>query len=106
MNALTETGLKLSLKPGNKALYDALMRAVSAIFHLNDAGSTAIDIDIRGGKPVLQVDRPPVFVRGVATVTQRVCGTRQRRMVASFHGAQIEWLERETPTPLGEMRCA
>ena len=106
MNAMNETVLQLALKPGNKALYDALLKAIGAIFELNDAGSTALDIDVRGGRPVLRIDRPPTFVRGVATVTQRIGGARERRMVASFHGAQIEWMERELPPPLGEMRCA
>ena len=80
-------------------MYSALTLALSAIFHLDDAGSTVTAIDVRGSRPVLTIDKPPAFVRGVATVTQGVGGARKQRMAANFHGAQIEWTE-PAPSPL------
>lgn len=86
-------------RAGNKHLKAALLIAISAIYHLDDAGSVALDVDVRGGKPVLQVDRPPQFVQGVASMTVVTGGYRQRRMATTFHGAQIEWHEREAIAP-------
>lgn len=109
MNAMTDYDAKThtTLSPGNRVAYAALTAAISAIYHLDDAGCTATDIDLRGGKPILQIDRPPAFVHGVATVTQRVGRARERRMVANYHGAQIEWTERELPPPRQwSPRCA
>ena len=79
-------------------MYSALTLALSAIFHLDDAGCTVTAIDVRGARPVLTIDKPPAFVRGVATVTQGIGGERKQRMAANFHGAQIEWTQ-PAPAP-------
>lgn len=89
----------IKLMRGNRPMYSALTLALSAIFHLDDAGSTVTAIDVRASRPVLTIDTPPAFVHGVATVTQGVGGERTKRMAASFHGAQIEWTE-PAPTPV------
>lgn len=83
------------LSRANGTMYQALTCAISAIYLLDDAGCTVRDIDIRAGKPVLQVDRPPEFVRGAPTMTMRVNDHIERRMAAPWHGGQIEWTERE-----------
>lgn len=88
---------KMTLKAGNLAFYQALTAAITATFHLDDSGCCVLDIDIRGGKPVLRIDRPPAFVRGVPTVVRLRHGIRERRVCANWHGAQIEWLERDRP---------
>lgn len=95
MNAVSVTDVTNTLRAGNRVFYGAMTCAISVLFHLNDAGCAATDIDVRGGKPIFQVDRPPAFIAGVATV-RRCDGTRiERRMVAPFFGGQIEWVERE-----------
>ncbi|HET8898426.1 MAG TPA: hypothetical protein VFN09_06635 [Rhodanobacteraceae bacterium] len=109
MYAMTEPAIagRCTLAAGNRATCDALLAAISAVYHLDDAGCTVLDVELRGGKPVLRIDRPPAFVRGVATVTHRVGRARERRMVAAYHGAQIEWAERELPPPRQwSPRCA
>jgi hypothetical protein len=109
MNAMTieTTELQCTLKPGNKAVYDCLTRAISAIYHLDDAGATALNIELRGAKPIITVDQAPAFVQGVATVTMRHGRNIDRRMAAPYHGAQIEWMERELlPPPSCEVRRA
>lgn len=87
--------MKTLLNPGNAAFHDALNAAATAVAHLDTAGATVRDIDIRGGRPVLRVDRPPAFVRGVATVTCRQGSVRSRLMAAPWLGCQIEWDERD-----------
>jgi hypothetical protein len=109
MNAMTiETPeLQCTLKPGNKAIYDCLTRAIGALYHLDDAGVTALDIELRSSRAVITVDKPPAFVRGVATVTMRQGRNIDRRMAAPFHGTQLEWMEREQlPPPSYEVRRA
>lgn len=88
----------LNLSAGNQPMHAALGCATSAVFHLDDAGSTVTGIAVRCGRPVLTIDHPPKFVHGVATVIQGIGGSRTRRMAASFHGAQIEWSE-DAPAP-------
>lgn len=83
------------LSRANGVVYQALTCAISAIYLLDDAGCIVRDIDIRAGKPVLQINRPPEFVRGAPTMTMRVNDHIERRMAAPWHGAQIEWTERE-----------
>lgn len=90
---------QIHLSRGNRPMYGALTAALSAIFHLDDAGSTVTAIDVRGSRPVLTIDKPPAFVRGVATVTQGIGGERTKRMAANFHGVQIEWTE-PAPAPV------
>ncbi len=83
-----------SLSAGNYAFHAALTAATGALWMLDDAGVTVLDIDVRGGRPVLQVDRPPAFVTGVATVTRRRGETCVRKLAAPYRGVQIEWDER------------
>lgn len=85
---------KHRLSGGNSALKDALSTAIGALFLLDEAGSTIIDIDVRGGTPVLRIDHPPCWVRGVATVRRTVGNHTERLFAAPFHGAQLEWSER------------
>lgn len=83
------------LSRANGVMYQALTCAISAVYLLDDAGCTVRDIDIRAGKPVLQLDRPPEFVRGAPTMTRRAGDHIERRMAAPWHGTQIEWTEHE-----------
>lgn len=94
--AVTVTPIfNVALTPGNRAYNRALCLAISAIHALDAAGSTVIDIDIRGGTPVLRIDQPPAFVRGVASVSCPSGRFRQILRRAPYYGAQIEWIERE-----------
>ena len=95
-------GLSSTLKPGNAAMSGTLKTALSALHHLDDAGCTVLDLDIRGATPVLRVDRPPQFVRGAIRVSRpRGSWHRVLLRVASYHGAQIEWeqIERRRTVP-------
>lgn len=83
-----------TLKPGNRALYTALSLALSAVFELDDAGTTVTDIDIRGGTPVLRIDQPPLFVKGALTVRHVAGRYRETVYAAPFRGCQLEWIER------------
>ena len=94
-----------SLKPGNAALNDALKTAMAVIFRLDESGSTVTDIDVRGGTPVLRIDRPPPLVTGSIMVTRSNGAYRERVLAARYHGAQLEWTER-TPRPLIAMAGA
>lgn len=89
------------LSATNETFYAALADAVRAVCALDAAGSTIKDIDVRGGKAVLQIDRPPRFVHGAAAVTMRIGREIHRRMAAPWCGTQIEWLERECPLAPG-----
>lgn len=85
---------KVRLSAGNAAIKEALSVALGAIFLLDDAGSSVVDIDIRGGTPVLRIDRPPAWVRGVTVVRRPIGPLRVERLLAApFHGAQLEWTE-------------
>lgn len=91
---MTTLNVADALSANNGTMYQALTCALSALYLLDDAGCTVRDLDVRGGRPVLQVDRPPEFVRGAPTMTRRAGDHIERRMAAPWHGAQIEWTER------------
>lgn len=92
---VTETrDARTQLRAGNRLFNGAMRTAMGAIFLLDEAGSTVIGIEVRSGTPVLQIDQPPVFVKGAVCVTRTLKGMRESVMVARFHGAQIEWIQR------------
>ncbi len=90
-----------SLKPGNACMNSALKVAMGATHRLNDAGATVLDICVRGGTPILRIDRQPAFVSGSAMVSRNNGLVRERVFVARYHGAQIEWTE-STPRRLAQ----
>lgn len=85
----------MMLSPGNAALQRALNTALGVLFRLEAAGTTVTDIDIRGGTPVLRIDRAPHFVRGVTRMVRPLGAIRETVHAAPYHGAQLEWIERK-----------
>ena len=88
-----------SLSPGNSAFAEAIKSALGAIFLLDQANVTVRDIDVRSGKPVLRIDRPPAFVQGTACVRRSHPALIETIYVAPFRGCQLEWVERAPRAP-------
>lgn len=82
-----------ALSPGNAAINSGLTAAMAVLHRLDDMGLTARGIDVRGGKPVIQIDPPPIhsFVRGAMRRRERRGNALHVVIAAPFHGAQIEW---------------
>lgn len=71
-------------------------KAESVLHFLDDAGATAIDINVRGGRPVITLDgEPPRFIRGVLYKSRPVDAMhREHVMVAMVQGCRVEWVVR------------
>jgi len=82
----------------NNAVRKALNLATGAVFKLEDAGSTVIDITIRGDRAVILVDKPPKELQSALQIQRHRGGLTERVMVAQLSGCQIEWLETAQPS--------
>lgn len=84
------------LNPMNAIINEALKTAMSAVHHLNDQGATVFGVEIRGGRPIVQIDgQHGAFLRGAMKSRKRQRdGTMKVVLVASVNGCQIEWNER------------
>lgn len=83
----------MSLSPGNAAINSGLTAAMAVLHRLDDMGLTARTVDVRGGKPVIQIEPPPVnsCVRGAMRRRERRGNALHVVIAAPFHGAQLEW---------------
>lgn len=82
----------------HRCLADGMRTALGALYRLDEAGLTVHAISVRGSRPVIQIEPPPAdtFLQG-AMQRRTVTGLqRVTTMVASFHGATLEWPVRET----------
>lgn len=87
----------------NEILREALGCATGALFVLNDQGCTACSIDIRGGRPMIRIDRPPNRLwHGATLKSHPVPGGREFVKVAIVQGCQVEWTEQ---LPANAMRA-
>jgi hypothetical protein len=84
---------KASLALGNAYFIDAAKSAMDAVFHLDDMGCVVREIELRGRRPIIRIDPPPVrcWLRGALhkRVTQH--GATRTVYVAVCHGAKVEW---------------
>jgi hypothetical protein len=83
------------MTPKNAAFSEVLKVAIDAVQRLDEAGCTVLDLDIRGGTPVLRVDRAPEFSTGSTTVRRTQGAMRESVKAAPYFGAQIEWTQRD-----------
>ena len=90
-----------ALSPGNAALNTGLTAAMGVLHRLDEMGLTAKSIDVRGGRPVVQIEPPPIhsFVRGAMRRRERRGNALHTVIAAPFHGVQIEW---DAVRPIGE----
>ena len=83
-----------ALNTMNNIVNDALKRAMAAIHHLNDQGTTVTEVSIRGGRPIIQIDAPGSrFLQGSIKTRRREGDTHRVCLVAPVHGCQVEWTE-------------
>jgi len=82
-----------ALSPGNAAINSGLTAAMAVLHRLDDMGLTARTVDVRGGKPIIQIEPPPIhsFVKGSMRRRERRGSTVHLVIAAPFHGAQLEW---------------
>ena len=76
---------------------DSLHLAAAAAERLEQQAITVVDLRLprwtAAGRPVLVINHPPQFVRGVMrTRLPEQDGRRVRVMAAPFHGVQLEWM--------------
>lgn len=90
-----------ALSPGNAAINSGLTAAMAVLHRLDGMGLTAKSIDIRGGRPVVQIEPPPIhsFVKGSMRRRERRGNALHTVIAAPFHGVQIEW---DAVRPIGE----
>lgn len=78
----------------NAIINEALKSAMSAVHHLNDLGATVFGVEIRSGRPIIQIDgQPSPFLQGAMKTRRKERGMHRVVMVASVHGCQVEWNE-------------
>lgn len=79
-----------------RVAFDCILQAMD---RLQGTGCNVIAQIWTGQKPVLMLDKPPRFVRGV--LKSRKVGTRtvHRTYAAPFHGVQLEWI---VSTPIAQ----
>jgi hypothetical protein len=82
----------------NEAVRKALNYALGALFQLESAGSTVIDIQVRGDRATVLVDKPPKHFVGALHIRRMHSGLVERVMVASHFGCVVEWTE-TAPAP-------
>jgi hypothetical protein len=82
----------MNMNPMNEILRAALNKATAALFSINDAGATATEISIQGGRPLIQLDGPPQeTIKGVLRKSYPSGDSRECVMVAVVNGCQVEW---------------
>lgn len=90
------------MNPMNNVIRNALNKSLSALYFLDDAGATAVDIEVRGGRPVIHLDQaPPRFILGALHKSRTVGSRREHVMVASVQGCQVEWTVHTTRSAPG-----
>lgn len=97
MNLPTKSTLAL----GNAMFADAAKTALSAVFHLDDMGCTVREIELRGRRPLVRIERPPAdcWLRGALYKRETRHGVTRITYVASYRGAQVEWEESRFQPP-------
>lgn len=79
----------------NNILFDALKNATGALFFLDDCGATVTSIDVRSGRPVIQLDAPPPpHLKGALRKSYPVDRERESIRVAIVQECRVEWTER------------
>lgn len=81
------------LSAANQIHHQALARSLAAVHHLNDRGANVKSIEIRGGKPVITIDGPQVFLKGAMHQRATINGAHRVTMAAPVLGCQVEWCE-------------
>lgn len=82
-----------ALSRGAAALNSGLTAAMAVLHRLDNMGINVRGVEVRCGKPVMQIDPPPVnaFLRGAMRRRERRGNVQRTVIAASFHGAQLEW---------------
>ena len=85
----------------NALAVDATRIAMSAIYHLDDAGCTVREIDIRNRRPVIRIEQPPAncWLRGALRKRITQHGITRTVYVTTCHGALVEWETSQHRTP-------
>ena len=90
------------MNPMNDIVRNALNKSLSALYFLDDAGATAVDVEVRSGRPVIHLDQaPPRFILGALHKSRTVGARREHVMVASVQGCQVEWTVRTVRSASG-----
>lgn len=83
------------LNANNRALYQGTTMALGALFRLDEMQCVVRGIEIRGGRPVIEIDAPPEaaaqFLRGAMRRRVACQHTTRTVMATSVMGAQVEW---------------
>lgn len=84
-----------ALNCNNHALYLGATAALGALFRLDEMRCVIRAIEIRGGRPVIEIDPPPAaaaqFLRGAMRRRVACQHTTRTVMATSVMGAQVEW---------------
>lgn len=90
-----------TLALANALAVDATRIAMSAIHHLDDAGCTVREIDIRNRRPVIRIEQPPIncWLRGALRKRITEHGITRTVYVTTCHGALVEWEASQHSTP-------
>lgn len=90
-----------TLALANALAVDATRIAMSAVYHLDDAGCTVREIDIRNRRPVIRIEPPPAncWLRGALRkrITER--GVTRTVYTTTCQGALVEWESSHHRTP-------
>ena len=82
-----------ALSRGAAALNSGLTAAMAVLHRLDNMGINVRGVEVRGGKPVVSIDPPPInsFIRGAMRRRERRGDVLYTVVAAPFHGTQIEW---------------
>lgn len=82
-----------TLRHGNSHYATAIATALSALYHLDDAGATVECITLRSKRPVIRISPPAGHSWLHGAMRRRVTenGVTRTLFVTVCHGAQVEW---------------
>jgi len=82
----------------NAMVQEQLKKTMAAVYHLDDAGCTVIEVSIGRRNPVVTIEsgKEP-FVRGAVKSRRTVDGITRVVVATTSHGCQIEWCENYAP---------
>jgi hypothetical protein len=88
------------LNPANAITYQGVCDLLMALFRLDAAGATVLEVRLGGRNPRIRIDAGTAFIRGAVRTRITERGQRRAVMATRVAGCQVEWEERaREPTP-------
>jgi hypothetical protein len=82
------------LNPANTITYQGVCDLLMALFRLDAAGATVLEVRMDGRNPRIRIDAGTAFIRGAVRTRITERGVRRAVMATRVAGCQVEWEER------------